>query len=97
MGCKIVENLKPFCQAFWVRQTPAVWHMMTSDWSVSGHWVLVQPLYVQDWKLNSCVSHHVVYRQKIDEQKTEIERLEHILDTKNDTEKKHIGMSVSLY
>ena len=30
-------------------------------------------------------------RQKIEEQKAELERLEHILDTKVDNEKKHIG------
>lgn len=30
-------------------------------------------------------------RQKIDEQKTELERLENILDAKTDNEKKHIG------
>jgi len=32
-----------------------------------------------------------VYRQKIDEQKADIERLEHILDSKVEVEKKNIG------
>lgn len=39
------------------------------------------------------MSFHEITRQKVEEQKTEIERLESILDNKVDTEKKHTGLS----
>lgn len=35
---------------------------------------------------------HLLSRQRVDEQKEEIERLEGILEVKVDTEKKHVGM-----
>jgi len=41
----------------------------------------------------SCLHAAVFYRQKIDEQKGEIERLEHILDGKVEAEKKNTGNS----
>jgi len=42
-------------------------------------------------KTDICCLYVSVYRQKIDEQKADIERLEHILDSKVEVEKKNIG------
>lgn len=36
--------------------------------------------------------YRILSRQRLDEQKEEIERLEGILEVKVDTEKKHVGM-----
>ena len=59
---------------------------------VSWLWLFVCiTFYKVEAKTDICCLYVSVYRQKIDEQKADIERLEHILDSKVEVEKKNIG------